>query len=168
MDTQSRQMAEIHAAQRFHLRATAVMVFIIYWLVVLTYQDFFFFNPADEPQLARQISLWLCLMGWVLAALGSPLALLGAAGGSLVALRVLPVTALWWPVSLLISQVTLFVITGNAYMDYLFQYPIFIVTDIALPVLVVMKWSRMKAAVDSAGMAQSDSLVRDLGHDIDQ
>jgi hypothetical protein len=154
MGSQSRQIAEIHAAQRFHLRATAVMVFLIYWLVVLTYQDFFFFNPGDEPALARQISLWLCLVGWILAALGSPLALLAASGGSLVALRLLPITALWWPLSLVVSQVTLFAITGSSYLDYLFQYPIFIVTDVALPVLVVMKWSRMKTAVANADAAE--------------
>jgi hypothetical protein len=134
------------------------MVFVIYWLVVLTYQDFFFFNPSDEVHLARQISLWICLIGWLLAALGSPTALLAAAGGSLLALRILPVTALWWPLSLIISQVTLFAITGSAYMDYLFEYPIFVVTDIALPVLVVMKWSRMRAAVASADDIERASL----------
>jgi hypothetical protein len=147
MGMQSRQIAEIHAAQRFHLRATAAMVFLIYLLVVLTYREFFFFNPSDEPEIARQVSLWLSFIGWVLAALGTPAAMLSASAGSLFALRLLPITALWWPTSLVISQVTFFALTGAAYVDYLFQYPIFIVTDIALPVLVLMKWRRMRQAV---------------------
>lgn len=127
------------------------MVFIVYWLMVLTYQDFFLFNPAEETELVRQVALWLCLIGWLLAALGTPLALFSASAGSLMALRIVPITALWWPASIIISQVTLFVNTGQSYLDYLFEYPIFVLTDIALPVLVLMKWSRMKQAVAEAG-----------------
>ena len=126
------------------------MVFIIYWLMVLTYQDFFLFNPAEESEPMRQAALWLCLIGWLLAALGTPFILLSASAGSLLALKLLPVTALWWPASIVISQVTLFASTGQSYLDYLFEYPIFVVTDIALPTLVLMKWSRMKQAMTEA------------------
>ena len=127
------------------------MVFITYWMTVLTFQDFFLFNPAEATEPMRQAALWLCLIGWLLAALGSPLAMMSASAGSLLALRLLPITALWWPASIIISQITLFVSDGRSYLDYLFQYPIFVVTDVALPILVLMKWSRMKQAVTEAG-----------------
>ncbi len=48
--------AEVAAAHRFHMRGTATMVFIIYLLMVLTYQEFFLFDPSSGESLARDIS----------------------------------------------------------------------------------------------------------------
>lgn len=135
---------EIRAAHMFHLRGTAVMVFVIYWAVIFTYTDFFWFQPWESSELVRQLSLWLCLIGWITASIGTPLTLFAISAGSLKALTFLPITALWWPASVLISQVVVFTTTGESYLNYLFVYPIFILTDIAIPIFLLIKWSRIK------------------------
>lgn len=135
---------EIHAAHIFHLRGTAIMVFVIYWAVIFTYTDFFWFQPWESSELVRQFSLWLCLIGWIIAAIGSPLALFAFSAGYRKALNVLPLTALWWPVSVLISQVVVYSTTGEGYLNYIFNYPIFILTDIALPIFLLTKWSKIR------------------------
>ena len=75
------RLSEIHEAHRIHIRATALMVFIIYWLMIFTYPNFFIFRPNEEPELIRQLALWLCLIGWLLAAIATPMLLFAASGG---------------------------------------------------------------------------------------
>lgn len=144
MDLHHEQINEIEAAHKFHLRGTAVMVFIIYWLVIFTYTDFFWFQPWESSEIVRQLSLWLSLFGWITASIGTPLALFAIAAGSRKALNFVPVTALWWPISILISQIVVYTELGESYLGYLFVYPIFILTDIAIPIFLLIQWSRIK------------------------
>jgi hypothetical protein len=62
------------------------------------------------------------------------------------ALRLLPIVALTWPVSLLINHVTLFIQKGQWFTGYLLDYPIFIATDILLPVLLIAVWAELRPA----------------------
>lgn len=144
------RLSEINEAHRIHIRATAIMVFVIYWLMVFTYPNFFIFQPGDAPETLRQVSLWLCLIGWLLAAVATPMLLFSASGGNKLSLKFIPVTAMWWPASLIFSQLTIIYLTGESYLNYLVDYPIFLVTDIAIPVLVMWKWSQLKESVNSS------------------
>ena len=144
------RLSEIHEAHRIHIRATALMVFIIYWLMVFTYPNFFIFRPNEAPETLRQISLWLCLIGWLLAAVALPMLLFAASSGSKLSLRFIPLTAMWWPASLIFSQLTVIYLTGESYINYLVDYPIFLVTDIAIPVLVMWKWSQLKESINTS------------------
>jgi hypothetical protein len=146
---------EIDAANRFHLRGTAIMTFVIYWLMVLTYQDFFLFDPSESSGVFRQITLWLCLAGWVVAAVGTPILMLLTVQGSLRALNFIPITVLWWPVSVVLAQISAYAESGEGYLDYLFDYPIFVLTDLALPAFLLVKWSRMREVVAQAEIAMS-------------
>ena len=146
---------EIDAAHRFHLRGTAIMTFVIYWLMVLTYQDFFLFDPAESSGVFRQATLWLCLVGWLVAAAGTPILLLLTSQGSLRALNLVPITVLWWPISVVLAQISAYADTGEGYLDYLFDYPIFVLTDLALPAFLLVKWSRMREVVAKAEIAMS-------------
>lgn len=141
------RLAELHAASKFHLRATAVMVFIIYWVMIFTYKDFFLFNPMNASSFGREFVLWLCLIGWLLASTASPIVIWLASNGNMTAFRLGPIFALWWPISILISQMTLLISTGENYFGYLWEYPVFVITDIALPVLVTWKWLRVYFAI---------------------
>ena len=143
------KLTEIHEAHRLHIRATALMVFVIYWLVVFTYPNFFIFRPGDAPETLRQISLWFSLIGWLLAAVATPILLFSASGGNKLALKFIPVTAMWWPTSLIFSQLSIIYLTGESYLNYLVDYPIFLVTDIAIPLLVMWKWSQLKESINS-------------------
>ena len=146
---------EIDAANRFHLRGTAIMTFVIYWLMVFTFQDFFLFNPTEATGVFREVTLWLALAGWLVAAIATPIALLLVTQGSLRALNFLPFTALLWPVSVVLAQISAYAESGESYLDYLFDYPIFVVTDIALPAFILVKWSRMRETLARAEIAMS-------------
>ena len=138
------EVNEIKAAHRFHLRGIAAMVFITYWSVIFTNTDFFWFQPWESEEFVRQITLWLCLIGWLIAAIFSPLALFAVSAGYTKALKFIPVTALWWPASVLISQVVVYSETGESYLGYLLLYPVFILTDIAIPVFLIFQWSKIR------------------------
>ncbi len=149
--TQDFGSAEVAAAHRFHMRGTAIMVFVIYLLMILTFQEFFLFDPSSGESLARDISLWICLIGWISAAFLSPISILGIAGGSKSALRWMPYFVLLWPISIMIAQITVYAETGVAYIDYLFNYPVFVITDIALPIFLMIKWNNVRRGVLKAG-----------------
>jgi hypothetical protein len=143
--------AEVAAAHRFHMRGTATMVFIIYLLMIVTYQEFFLFNPTSGESLARDFSLWICLVGWISATFLSPLSILAVAKGSKNALRLMPYLVLLWPISIIIAQITVYAETGVAYIDYLFNYPVFVITDIALPIFLMLKWNSVRRSILKAG-----------------
>jgi hypothetical protein len=143
--------AEVAAAHRFHMRGTATMIFIIYFLMILTYQEFFLFDPTSGESLAREISLWIALFGWISATFLSPLSILGVARGSKNALRLMPYLVLFWPISIITAQITVYAETGVAYIDYLFKYPVFVITDIALPIFLMVKWNNVRRSVLKAG-----------------
>lgn len=144
MPDHDEEVNEIRAAHKFHIRGIAVMVFVTYWAVIFTYTDFFWFQPWESEEFVRQISLWLCLIGWIVASIFSPLTLFAVSAGYLKALRFMPITSLWWPVSVLISQVVVYSQTGESYLGYLFTYPVFILTDIAIPVFLIYLWSKVR------------------------
>lgn len=149
--TQDFGSAEVAAAHRFHMRGTAAMVFIIYLLMILTFQEFFLFDPTSGESLARDISLWICFLGWISATLFSPLSILAIAKGNKTALRLMPYLVLIWPLSIIIAQITVYAETGVAYIDYLFNYPVFVITDIALPIFLMIKWNNVRRGVLKAG-----------------
>jgi hypothetical protein len=66
------------------------------------------------------------------------------------ALHVIPFSTLIWPAAIVAAQISAYAETGESYLDYLFQYPIFVLTDIALPIFILMKWNDMRTAVARA------------------
>jgi hypothetical protein len=139
------------AAHQYHMRGTALMVFIIYFLMVLTYNDFFLFDPTAGESLAREVSLWICLIGWISSMLLSPLSILGIAKGNKFSMRALPYTTLLWPVSIIAAQIILYIENNTAYLNYLFDYPVFVITDIALPIFIMVKWNHVRKEILRAG-----------------
>lgn len=73
-----------------------------------------------------------------------PLLILLYASGKRRAINWLWAGALFWPVSLLISQVTNYVDNQYWYGDYLTDYPILGFTDIALPLILMYLWTRLR------------------------
>lgn len=120
------------------------MMLICFWLIVATLPDFFFINPSGTSSEIRRAELVLSTTGWVLLSTGAPICLFLYSAGKHKARKYLPVMALWWPISLAISQVTIYVIEGSFYLDYLVKFPIFIFTDIILPIFVMMLWHDLR------------------------
>jgi hypothetical protein len=123
------------------------MMMICFWLIIATLPDFFFIDPSGTASEVRRAELVLSTIGWVLISTGAPILLFCYSAGMRGARRFLPVTALWWPISLLISQVTVYILDGAFYFDYLINYPIFIFTDVVLPVFVMMLWYDLREEV---------------------
>lgn len=123
------------------------MMMICFWLIIATLPDFFFINPSGTASEIRRAELVLSTVGWVLISTGAPILLFCYSAGLRGARRFLLVTALWWPISLLISQVTVYILDGAFYFDYLLKYPIFIFTDVVLPVFVMMLWYDLREEV---------------------
>ena len=123
------------------------MMMICFWLIIATLPDFFFINPSGTASEIRRAELVLSTVGWVLISTGAPILLFCYSAGLRGARRFLPITALWWPISLLISQVTVYILDGAFYFEYLLKYPIFIFTDVVLPVFVMMLWYDLRDEV---------------------
>lgn len=123
------------------------MMMICFWLIIATLPDFFFIDPSGTASEVRRAELVLSTIGWVLISTGAPILLFCYSAGIRGARRFLPITALWWPISLLISQVTVYILDGAFYFDYLINYPIFIFTDVVLPVFVMMLWYDLREDV---------------------
>ena len=116
------------------------MMLIVYWLIIATLPDFFFINPTGEATQLRRAELILSTIGWVLSSTVAPILLFLYASGVHKARNFLPITALLWPISLFISQSTSYILDGAFYLDYLINYPIFIFTDLILPIFILMIW----------------------------
>ena len=120
------------------------ILLIIFWLIVATLPDFFFISPVGEGSQIRRAELVLSTIGWIFISTGAPLALFLFAAGFHGVRRLLPITALLWPISLIISQVTVYILDGAFYLEYLVKFPVFIYTDIVLPIFILFIWHDLR------------------------
>jgi hypothetical protein len=122
----------------------AFSIFIIFWLVVITFPSFFFFNPFNEPDTLRKFELAVSTFGWISLSTLVPLVLFTFAEGMRKARHFVLILGLIYPVSLIASQITIYMRTGSPYLKYLTDFPIFFFTDIILPILVIFIWHDLK------------------------
>ncbi len=106
--------------------------------VVLTFPEFFLLKPWEIGvlpllQLAQSVSLF----GWVALVVFPPIAMLLRRINFGVARILFWLGILGWPAGLILTRIVLQVMTGNPGITYLFEYPIFIITDIAIPLTYV-------------------------------
>jgi len=122
----------------------AFFIFISFWLIVITFPSFFFFNPLDEPDMVRRVELTISTFGWISLSTLVPILLFVFAEGMRKARHLVLLLALIYPVSLIASQITIYLQTGSPYLIYLVDFPVFIFTDIILPIIVVLIWIDLK------------------------
>jgi hypothetical protein len=146
MSTESSTVAAAKISTRAVVASFGIFVSALFWLVVATYPSFFFFNPLAEKDALRSAVLTLSTIGWVLIAVGPAALFTFYALGHPRALRFLPIVALLWPAALLINHVSLFIQKGEWFTGYLLDYPIFIATDILLPILLMAVWAELRPA----------------------
>ncbi len=146
MSTESVNLAASKISTRAVVASFGIFVSALFWLVVATYPTFFFFNPFAEEDALRAIMLTLTTVGWLLISTGTVVVFVLYALGNAKALRLLPIFALAWPISLLVNHVTLFLQNGQWFTGYLLDYPVFIATDILLPILLVAVWTELRPA----------------------
>jgi hypothetical protein len=125
---------------RYKLASFGVFTSSVFLLTVATYPSFFFFNPFAQQDGLRAIILLLCTISWVILAAGPAIIFGALALGHSFGIKFLPLVALAWPVSLILNHLYLAIHDGNPYLTYLVTYPIFIATDILLPLLLIALW----------------------------
>ncbi len=121
-----------------------IFLTLLVFLVVMTFPGFFLFNALEETNPIRAIQLMFSSLAWVVHAISPSVILIGFAMGRRSLLKLLPVASMLWPFSILINQVTLYVMDGIWYSGYLIQYPIFILTDILMPVFLIFIWEFLR------------------------
>lgn len=125
---------------RYLLVTFGVFTSAFFWLVVATFPSFYLFNPLANPSPARAVLLTAMMLAWLALSCG-PVLIFGAlAAGNDKPLRWLPAVALAWPLLLLVNHVSLAVVEHHWYTGYLIQYPVFVATDVLLPLLLVAVW----------------------------
>lgn len=144
MSTNEANFGSSKISTRAVVASFGVFVSALFWLVVATYPTFFMFNPLEEPDGVRSAILSVSTFGWVLLATGPAVLFVSYALGYARALRFLPIVALVWPIALLINHVSLFIQKGQWFTGYLLDYPVFIATDILLPVLLIAVWAELR------------------------
>jgi hypothetical protein len=146
MSTESVNLAAAKVSTRAVVASFGIFVSALFWLVVATYPTFFFFNPFAEKDSLRATLLAISTVGWLLISIGPALLFSLYALGYPRALRLLPIAALVWPASLLVNHISLAIQKGQWYTGYLLDYPIFVATDILLPVLLMAVWAELRPA----------------------
>lgn len=114
----------------------ALLILIVFWLIVFTFPSFFLFNPLNETDFLRRYELLASTIGWIGLSTLVPVLLFLYAAGYRRARLLLPYVALFYPISLIVSQITIYNRSGETYISYLWNYPVFIFTDLLLPILV--------------------------------
>lgn len=133
--------------------------------VIATYPGFFLFNPFASNDGWRSICLLLTSIGWVTAIVGPIVIMSLLNSGKDAALKFLPWVALFWPATLVFNHLSLLLQTQKLYIGYLVVYPIFIITDIALPILYVSIYTYLKhhPARWSVGLSHGKHHKEELG-----
>jgi hypothetical protein len=137
---------EEHSKISHQLAVAGIGLFITIFMgaLVLTFPRFFLFNPMAEGDPVRALELTVSSVGWVLLALGPAIILMRYREGRFTLIRFLPIVALVWPVSLIANHLTLFLQKGVWYTGYLIQYPIFLLSDIVLPIFLIYLWDILR------------------------
>jgi hypothetical protein len=125
---------------RYKVASFGVFISAVFLLIVATFPAFFIFDPAQINNSLRLIILIFSSLAWMSIALGPVIVFGLVALGKKRAIHALPFIALFWPLMIVINHVELWISTGSAYMNYLVEFPVFMITDILTPLLLLALW----------------------------
>lgn len=140
MKDQDTQLEPSARLTRWKVASFGLFTSAVFLLIVATFPAFFLFNPSAQTNGLRLIILIFSTLAWITIALGPAVIFVLVALGQQRAIKALPYIALFWPVMLVINHLQLALSTGDAYLDYLINFPVFIITDILTPILLMVLW----------------------------
>ncbi len=108
-------------------------------LVTLTFLGFFFTDPLQYGLTALAVTQFISQFFWLVLIVVPPVLISFRSWNPLIK-TVFLVAVLAWPVVLIVIRALLLIQTGDAYLSYLVAYPIFIFTDLLVPVIYVFIW----------------------------
>ena len=131
---------------RFEYMASTfgVVVFAIYWGVIATYSSFYLINPFTQEDPVRMASTALLVLGWISISTVAPIVLFQFGSGMYRIIALLPYSVALWPISIFVSQIVNIAQTGQNYLNYLVETPLFIATDLVIPIALFSLWLRLR------------------------
>lgn len=131
---------------RFEYMASTfgVVIFALYWGVITTYSEFYLINPFIQTDPFKVASQILLILGWVSISTIAPIVLFQFGAGTSRVISLLPYAAGLWPVSIFVSQVVNIISTGQNYLNYLIETPLFLATDLIVPIALISLWLRLR------------------------
>jgi membrane-bound ClpP family serine protease len=128
----------------------SVLITTILLLIALSNPGFFMFNPFETGFSILGFAQLIAIASWLLLMCGPVFILLSKFQlvGAWWALFLVSVLA--WPVSVFMIHVILFMQTSDSHLDYLMEDPVFIISDIVVPItyLVISLHLRSRATQD--------------------
>ncbi len=120
--------------------ATAVML-----AQIATYPQLFFFNPfASELSFGFQVVQLFVILAWPVQLVVWPLLYNLLSARVVISARIFKVLALVWPFSIILVQLGVLLVFGVSGLSYLLSKPIFILSDIVIPILYFRLASRIQ------------------------
>jgi hypothetical protein len=117
----------------------------VYVLVYLNYPGFFIWNPLTANETFLGFLQVASSIAWVIATfVPSIFWIVGSSFSSARSVAYLA-TSLLWPSVISTLHIYLFFTSGNANLSYLFNFPIFIFTDIIAPIIYVQMWRKFRS-----------------------
>lgn len=130
---------------RFEYLASSfgVVIFALYWGVITSFPEFYFVDPSNQ-QPARAAAIILLIVGWFSISTLAPIVLFQFGAGKYKVIAALPYVVAIWPVSILVAQIERAVTTGQNYLSYLIETPLFLATDLIIPLTLLALWLRLR------------------------
>ena len=130
---------ETKLRSRFEYMASTfgIVIFAIYWGVITTFSEFYLINPFTQNSPWLVFSQSLMILGWVSISTVAPILLFQFGSGSYGVISLLPYFVAIWPISIGVSQVVNIALTGQNYLRYLIDTPLFLVTDLVIPIALI-------------------------------
>ena len=123
---------------RYKVASFGVFTSLAFLLIVATYPSFFLFDPSKQTDSVRFLILIASTIAWLLIALGPAVVFTLVALGRQKTIHLLPFIALAWPLMIAVNHLHLWVTTGQSHLGYLIQFPVFAITDLLTPLLLVI------------------------------
>jgi hypothetical protein len=127
-------------------RNVSLILSTVLFLTMLSFISFFMYNPFAAGVSILALAQAASLLGWVLLTVLPPLLLSVEIKFRTFSVLFL-ISALLWPAALILIRFVLFVQIGDPAMTYLYSFPIFLFTDIIVPILYVLMWRSISRTV---------------------
>jgi hypothetical protein len=120
-----------------------VTIFAFYWGVITSFPEFYFVNPNNEEP-ARAVAIVFLIIGWFSISTLAPIVLFQFGAGKYRTIAAMPYVVAVWPLSILVAQIERMVTTGQNYLSYLIDTPLFLATDLIIPLALISLWLRLR------------------------
>lgn len=140
----------------------STIISVVLVLHTLALLPFFVFDPFVTGVSALAILQFASQIAWVLLVFMPPLVLWGLRSHYRLSRSLLLISALLWPATILLIRLAFAVMQQPVSFAYLFEYPMFVFSDIITPIIYVLVW-RALSRKNGALTGRSSQPTRESG-----